>query len=127
MNIIMLYTSLSFEHKKYIPNSLTEIQWNRIQEQENKIRFINNKEGFRGFINTKLNQKNKEVLSHKKDTFIIVKDNLEQRIINGANKQIKDIQSDLPTTEIKNTPFDIKKCLVFYSCFFYVVFLHEYW
>ena len=37
----MLYTSLSFEHKKYIPNSLTEIQWNRIQEQENKIRFIN--------------------------------------------------------------------------------------
>jgi hypothetical protein len=118
----MLYTSLSFEHKKYIPNSLTEIQWNRIQEQENKIRFINNKEGFRGFINTKLNQKNKEVLPHKKDTFIIVKDNLEQRIINGANKQIKDIQSDLPTTEIKNTPFDIKKCLVFYSCFFYVVF-----
>ncbi len=122
MNIIMLYTSLSFEHKKYIPDSLTERQWSRIEEQERNLRFINNKEGFRGFINMKLNKKNKEGLSHKKDTFIIVKDNLENRIIHGNNTQIKDIQPELSITEFQNVSFDIKKCLVFYSCFFYVVF-----
>ena len=122
MNIIMLYTSVSFEYKKYIPNSLTEIQWNRIQEQERNLRFINNKEGFRGFINMKLNKKNKEGLSHKKDTFIIVKGNLENRIIHGDNTQIKAIQPELSINEFQNVSFDIKKCLVFYSCFFYVVF-----
>lgn len=122
MNIIMLYTGLSFEHNKYIPDSLTERQWSRIEEQERNLRFINNKEGFRGFINMKLNKKNKEGLSHKKDTFIIVKDNLENRIIHGDNTQIKDIQPELSITEFQNVSFDIKKCLVFYSCFFYVVF-----
>ena len=57
-----------------------------VEEQERNLRFINNKEGFRGFINMKLNKKNKEGLSHKKDTFIIVKGNLENRIIHGDNK-----------------------------------------
>ena len=109
----MLYNSLSFEYKKYTPDFSTEREWNNIDEQEDKVEFINKKkEDFREFTN--LNKININT------GFSKVKNELEERIISAdnANDNLKNYIGFQPIKE-HIREINIKKWFFLYGCIFY--------
>jgi len=105
ITIVMLYSSLSFEYKKYIPDFSTEREWNNRDEQED----------FREFANL-----NKIIKRNINTGFSNVKNELEERIISGddTNDNFKNYIEFQPIKE-HIREINIKKWFFLYGCVFY--------
>lgn len=124
ITIVMVYSSLSFEYKKYTPDFSTEREWNNIDEQEDKVEFINQKkEDFREFTNlNKINKLNintgfskaKKELEER----IISADNINDNINNNINDNFKKYVEFQPIKE-HIREINIKKWFFLYGCVFY--------